>query len=91
MVKLRGKAQNILKALRAGNLEAHTIYERFGDGAQPELTKLTKLKYIEKTTAGEYRITELGKSQCPCRKPTTISPWAMLANHVAQQNRGMTT
>lgn len=56
-----------LLALRAGDLDYAQIEERFG-ATRPQIKQLMDAGFVERYQDSVYRITELGRKNCPTRR-----------------------
>jgi hypothetical protein len=66
---LTGVKAQMLQALRAGNLSAAEIGERWPSGHSNNMSLLVGMGYAEPVNETEYRITALGRDNCPNRNP----------------------
>lgn len=65
-IRLGIEAVKVLQALRAGSMNAEGLSERFSSYSAA-ISTLLSAKYVEKTDNGSYRITALGRENCPNR------------------------
>jgi hypothetical protein len=71
MVSVSGIKAQMLQALRSGNLSTEQIGERWG--RYSDASDLVRMGYAEWINA-EFRITDLGRANCPSRRPAKQAP-----------------
>jgi hypothetical protein len=67
----------VMQALRAGPMNTSELLDRFPGGLR--IARLLKIGYVENDAAG-YKLTELGRSQCPTRRSIEKAAYLPPAN-----------